>query len=274
MNNKRFLIFFLGVLLAALSGLSISAQEGPHSSMTLAEALATGECDEGDTPCLEALMRSDDKSSDDKSSDDKSSDDKSSDDKSSDDKSSDDKSSDDKSSDDKSSDDKSSDDKSSDDKSSDDKSSDDKSSDDKSSDDKSSDDKSSDDQSSDDDSSSDDGAAPNVSIGDGQGTEFNNVTNVPVVLTINLDAAAATPVSVSWATQDGTATAGEDYMATSGLIKFAAGEQSAEITVFIIGDDIGEFQESFFVRLSMPVGANLLDDVGEVIIADDDDEDG
>ncbi|NNF61143.1 MAG: hypothetical protein HKN06_07420 [Gammaproteobacteria bacterium] len=210
------------------------------SGLTLEEALATGFCDEGDVACLEELMIGDEDSSSDSGS-----------------------SSDDKSSDDDSSKDH---DSKSDDKSSDDGSSKDH-------------DSKSDDKSSDDDSSSDDGSSdpmpplPNVVINDGQGTEFNNVTNVPVVLTVSLDVPAPGPVLIDWATQDGTAVVGNDYLAAAGQISFSAGQQSADLTVFIIGDDTSEPAESFFVRLTTAEGVVLLDDQGEVVIFDDDDID-
>lgn len=137
-----------------------------------------------------------------------------------------------------------------------------------------SDDGASDDKSSDDDSSSDDDLPlATVSISDGQNNEFNNITRVPVVLAVSLSAPATRPATVSWATADGTAMAGSDYVMASGVLDFATGEQAAELTVFIVGDDIPEPTESFFVRLSMPAGVALLDPEGEVTIFDDDDTD-
>ena len=50
---------------------------------------------------------------------------------------------------------------------------------------------------------------------------------VTVVRNAPLDAAA----SVDYATQDGTATAGTDYQATSGTLNFAPGQSSATFTV-------------------------------------------
>ncbi len=291
MKNMMFLLVVTGSLIVA--GVSaVRADNHEPRSLSLAEAIASGECDDGDTPCLEALMQqADDASSDDASSkdDDSKSDDASSDDASSkdDDSKSDDASSDDASSkdDDSKSDDASSDDASSkdDDNKSDDASSDDASSkdDDSKSDDASSDDDSSrdddsksDDASSDEDSSSDDDKPlPTISIGDGQGEEFNNITLVPVALQLELSAPSAQAVTVQWMTEDGTAVAGSDYVAASGEVTFAPGDQIASITVFLVGEDISEPTESFFVRLSMPSGATLLDDLGEVVIIDDDDID-
>ena len=96
---------------------------------------------------------------------------------------------------------------------------------------------------------------------------------MPVALSITLDMASSSIVTVNWATEDGTANAGSDYIAAAGQLSFAPGVTSASITVFLIGEDQNEPQESFFVRLSSPSGAKLLNDLGEVVIIDDDDID-
>lgn len=44
-----------------------------------------------------------------------------------------------------------------------------------------------------------------------------------VILTVNLSAVSSLPVTVDYATSDGTATAGSDYITTNGTLKFAAG---------------------------------------------------
>ncbi len=57
-------------------------------------------------------------------------------------------------------------------------------------------------------------------------------------------------VSVSWATEDGTATAGEDYSASQGTVSFAPGETEKTIEVAILDDPHDEGEETFTVRLS------------------------
>ena len=57
-------------------------------------------------------------------------------------------------------------------------------------------------------------------------------------------------VSVSWATEDGTATAGEDYSASQGTVSFAPGETEKTIEVAILNDAHDEGEETFTVRLS------------------------
>ena len=62
-------------------------------------------------------------------------------------------------------------------------------------------------------------------------------------------------VRVSYATADGTATAGEDYTATSGTLVFVAGETSKTVRVPILDDGHDEGAETFLLRLSNVVGA-------------------
>ena len=78
--------------------------------------------------------------------------------------------------------------------------------------------------------------------------------------------------SVNYATANGTATAGQDYSAKSGILSFADGEYSE--------DDLGsgpwrrpmsEADEQFFVNLSNPTnGTKILDGRGIATIANDD----
>jgi hypothetical protein len=68
---------------------------------------------------------------------------------------------------------------------------------------------------------------------------------------VTLSAPCDTPVTVNYATADGTATVyGQDYVATSGTLTFAPGEVSKAITVIIIGDNGAEPDETFSMNLS------------------------
>lgn len=65
-------------------------------------------------------------------------------------------------------------------------------------------------------------------------------------------------VSVSYATADGSATAGSDYGARSGTISWASGDASPKsFTVSMVNDKLYEVAEKFKVSLSSPVGAVL-----------------
>jgi dienelactone hydrolase len=65
------------------------------------------------------------------------------------------------------------------------------------------------------------------------------------------------PFTVSFATSDGTAKAGQDYTATNGTLSFAQGEMIKTFTVAIAPDAVVEDDETFKVTLSNPVGAEL-----------------
>jgi hypothetical protein len=75
-------------------------------------------------------------------------------------------------------------------------------------------------------------------------------------------------VSVEYTTQDDTATAGQDYTATSGTLTFAAGQDTQTIEIPILGDRSGEWTEIFYVQLSNPSGAVLVDGQALVTIQD------
>jgi Ca2+-binding RTX toxin-like protein len=108
-----------------------------------------------------------------------------------------------------------------------------------------------------------------ASIGDATVSEGNSGIK-HITFTISLDKPAAGPVSVSYATVNGTATAGSDYEAKSGIIQFAAGEQSKTITVTVNGDLAGEANESFEVQILSVTGAKIGDGVGVGTITNDD----
>ncbi|RTL28929.1 MAG: type I secretion C-terminal target domain-containing protein [Burkholderiales bacterium] len=87
--------------------------------------------------------------------------------------------------------------------------------------------------------------------------------------TVTLDKASTQAVTVSYATQPGTAVAGADFVAKSGTVTFQPGETSKTISVDIVNDDRYEGAETFTVRLSAPVNASLGTDVGTAVIRDD-----
>jgi Calx-beta domain/RTX calcium-binding nonapeptide repeat (4 copies) len=75
--------------------------------------------------------------------------------------------------------------------------------------------------------------------------------------TVTLAKATQLKATVSYATADGTATAGSDYTASSGALVFAPGETSKSIAVPIVGDTGVEPDETLSVTLSGPVNAVL-----------------
>jgi hypothetical protein len=77
-------------------------------------------------------------------------------------------------------------------------------------------------------------------------------------------------VEVSFSTVDGTALAGQDYVATSGRVHFDAGETQTVITVPVIGDLIPERDETFFIELEDPSRGEIVTALGTVTIINDD----
>ena len=80
--------------------------------------------------------------------------------------------------------------------------------------------------------------------------------------------------SVSYQTLDDTAIAGSDYVFASGIATIFAGETSTAIGVEIIGDNLQEDNETFFLEVSdpnngiFPVGVQTLTAMRTII--DDD----
>ena len=109
---------------------------------------------------------------------------------------------------------------------------------------------------------------PVVSIGDTLVTEGHAGTRT-VNVTVSLSAAASSPVSVSFTTANGSATAGSDYESATGVVTFDPGETTETITVVVNGDRVGEPNETVLVNLSQPQSAVVADGQGVVTIADE-----
>ncbi len=115
---------------------------------------------------------------------------------------------------------------------------------------------------------------PSISINDVTVTEGDSGTT-DATFTVSLSEAIGRQVTVDYATAaDGTATAGEDYRATSGTLTFNAGETSKTITVPVYGDTADESDETFYVDLSNPTNATIADGRGTGTIQDDDGSSG
>jgi chitinase len=110
---------------------------------------------------------------------------------------------------------------------------------------------------------------PAVSIRDASKIEGNAGT-VAMSFAVSLSVPSASPVSVQYATTDGTAKAPADYVATSGTVNFAPGETSKTATVLVKGDVLDEPTETLKVNLSNPSGATIGDGTAVGRILDDD----
>jgi ribosomal protein L35AE/L33A len=92
-----------------------------------------------------------------------------------------------------------------------------------------------------------------ISIGDVTMAEGNS-GQTAFRFTVSLDAAQLGPVTVDFATADGTATAPSDYVAASGTVTFAPGETAKTVTVQVNGDTTKEANETFTVNLANATG--------------------
>ena len=112
-------------------------------------------------------------------------------------------------------------------------------------------------------------ALPNLSIADVTVTEGNGGTTA-AVFTVSLSPASAQTATVNFATADGTATAGQDYVGGSGTVTFPPGSTTQPVSVSVLGDVAVEGDETFLVNLSGAVNANVVDPQGLGTIVDDD----
>ena len=135
--------------------------------------------------------------------------------------------------------------------------------------------------------------ATNAGIGDARGTGSIvdvDVAGVPTSTAVFLedvtveeadgDRTALVPVrlsserdqdtTVTWSSQQLTATEGEDYRAEGGQVVIPAGATSAQIAVTIVGDELVEPDEDFLLLLTEAEGAVITGPTGRVTIVDDD----
>lgn len=95
-----------------------------------------------------------------------------------------------------------------------------------------------------------DDGPPLISISDVEMNE-GQLGMTAFVFTVTLSQASEETISVNYATADGTAQAGNDYLATSGTLIFDPGEMVKTITVWVLGDVLKEQDETFYLDLSV-----------------------
>ncbi len=110
---------------------------------------------------------------------------------------------------------------------------------------------------------------PALSINDVTATEGDSGTK-NFTFTVTLSRASSLNVTVDFATSNGTATAGVDYVAKSGTLTIPAGSTSGTITTVVSGDTDVEGDETFFVDLSNAKNATISDNQGKGTIQNDD----
>ncbi len=97
---------------------------------------------------------------------------------------------------------------------------------------------------------------PTVRINDVTLTEGNSGLKT-FIFTVSLSFSTNKEVMVQYATADGTAKAGTDYIAQSGTLVFLRWQTIKLITINVIGDTVYEPNETFYVNLFNPVNATL-----------------
>jgi chitinase len=111
---------------------------------------------------------------------------------------------------------------------------------------------------------------PAALIADAKVSEGNAGTKTLSFNVLLSAAAGATPITVNYATLDGTATAGSDFTAAGGTLTFTTGQSSKYVTVTILGDALAEPDETFLLSLSSASGATILDGEAVGTITNDD----
>ena len=112
----------------------------------------------------------------------------------------------------------------------------------------------------------DDDAAPELTIADVRVLESAQ----EMEFTVRLAAASGHRVTVTCVTEDGTATADEDYLPEVGILVLAPGQTTGTIRVAVLDDTLDEADETFAMVLGDPANATLADGTATGTIVDDD----
>ncbi len=113
-------------------------------------------------------------------------------------------------------------------------------------------------------------ALPKIYVDDAGLVEGSGGVTNRALVPVRLATPSELPVSVAFTTTNGTALAGQDYVATNGVISFAPGETNQLIAIAVSGDNGAEPLEFFSVRLSSPTNAVLGRSLAKVSITNDD----
>lgn len=115
----------------------------------------------------------------------------------------------------------------------------------------------------------DDDATPSLTMADVDTTEGDGGTGI-LPFTVALSAPSGFPVTVNYATVNGSAIAPGDYAAASGTLTLAPGQAQRTIDVAIVRDLQDEGNETFLLNLTSPLHATISDGIALGLIRDDD----
>ena len=108
----------------------------------------------------------------------------------------------------------------------------------------------------------DDGGAPTIAIYDAVGSDDAGLMMFEVVLSEPSPHA----ITVGYRTEDGTATAGQDYAASTGQVTFAPGVVQTTIDVPLLSKETNWQEEMFFVHLEVSESVQIEKDVATAVI--------
>jgi hypothetical protein len=108
----------------------------------------------------------------------------------------------------------------------------------------------------------DNDATPSVKINDRIISEGTAAT-----FTIAISAVSGLPVTVTYATANGTAVSPSDYAPRTGQVTIPAGKTSVTLTVTTVNDTLKETSETFFLRLSTPLNGVIGDSSGTATLS-------
>ena len=108
-----------------------------------------------------------------------------------------------------------------------------------------------------------------ISIADARAPEGNSGSST-LSFALSLSVASTKPVSVQYATANGTATAPSDYASAGGTVTFAPGQRSQSVAVNVVSDLAIEQDETFTVTLSNALNATIANGTATGTITNDD----
>ena len=95
------------------------------------------------------------------------------------------------------------------------------------------------------------------------------ILGVPIFFARRGDASQS--LTLDWSTEDGTATAGSDYVAASGQVVFGVGVTQQTVSIVVNGDAVGEADETLYLNLLVASGsATVADAKSQATLQNDD----
>lgn len=109
-----------------------------------------------------------------------------------------------------------------------------------------------------------------LTIWEGSSSKTSSRANTIAKIVVTRDGILTQDSTVTYSTANNTAIATSDYETRTGVLWFASGVSSQTIEVLILGDDLNELDETFYVNLATPTNATIADSQSIVTILNDD----